>query len=92
MGDKNFDVIRGSLFGGAMGDALGYPVEFLKRKDIIKRYGDHGICKYVLSRKGVAEIFLVNGCTRNGGNPCSGNHLCACNYETKGRFCKKSFE
>ena len=27
--EKQLDVIRGSLFGGAMGDALGYPVVFL---------------------------------------------------------------
>ena len=54
--ERHLDVIRGSLFGGAMGDALGYPVEFLKREEIIKRFGDNGICKYVLSGKGLAEI------------------------------------
>lgn len=54
--EKHLDVIRGSLFGGAIGDALGYPVEFLKREEILKQFGDNGICEYVLNDKGVAEI------------------------------------
>ena len=39
------DRIRGSLVGGAMGDALGYPVEFLSYKNILERYGDCGITR-----------------------------------------------
>ncbi len=35
--------IRGCLLGGAVGDALGYPVEFIKEKEIYKRYGESGI-------------------------------------------------
>jgi len=54
--EKHLDVIRGSLFGGAMGDALGYPVEFLIREEIIKRFGDCGIFEYALNSKGLAEI------------------------------------
>lgn len=54
--EKYMDVIKGSLFGGAMGDALGYPVEFLKREEIIKRFGGNGISEYVLNHKGIAEI------------------------------------
>ena len=54
--EKNLDVIRGSLFGGAMGDALGYPLEFLKREEITKRFGDNGITEYALNSKGLAEI------------------------------------
>ncbi len=42
------DKIRGSLFGGAIGDALGYPVEFLRSKEIFSRYGEKGICAYRL--------------------------------------------
>lgn len=30
------DRIRGSLIGGAIGDALGYPVEFMSRKAILR--------------------------------------------------------
>lgn len=40
------DKIRGSLFGGAVGDALGYPVEFLRSSEIFRRYGEKGICDY----------------------------------------------
>ncbi len=54
--ERHLDVIRGSLFGGAMGDALGYPVEFLKREEIIKQFGDNGISEYALNSKGLAEI------------------------------------
>lgn len=40
------DCIRGCLLGGAAGDALGYPVEFLWIDDIRKRYGPCGIQRY----------------------------------------------
>ena len=40
------DRIRGCLLGGAAGDALGYPVEFLWIDDIRKRYGPSGIQRY----------------------------------------------
>lgn len=54
--EKHLDVIRGSLFGGAMGDALGYPVEFLQREKILQQFGNNGISGYVLNDKGLAEI------------------------------------
>lgn len=44
--EKNLDAIRGCIFGGAVGDALGYPVEFLQAEEIFERYGDAGICAY----------------------------------------------
>ncbi|MBR3080236.1 MAG: ADP-ribosylglycohydrolase family protein [Prevotella sp.] len=38
--------IRGSLIGGAVGDALGYPVEFVYSfKEIQDRYGERGITR-----------------------------------------------
>ena len=38
------DRIRGSLIGGAIGDALGYPVEFIYSfEEIQKQYGERGI-------------------------------------------------
>lgn len=40
------DKIRGCLLGGAAGDALGYPVEFLSWSGIQARYGAAGIQKY----------------------------------------------
>lgn len=40
------DRIRGSLIGGAIGDALGYPVEFIySYEEIQKRYGECGITR-----------------------------------------------
>lgn len=40
------DKIRGCLLGGAVGDALGYPVEFLSWSGIQARYGAEGIQGY----------------------------------------------
>ena len=56
--DKNIirDRIRGSLIGGAIGDALGYPVEFISRQSILAQYGKNGITKFDLSSGGKALI------------------------------------
>lgn len=54
MEDKK-DLVRGSLIGGAVGDALGYTVEFDRYAEIISKYGHPGITRYKL-RGGVAEI------------------------------------
>ena len=41
------DRIRGSLIAGAIGDALGYPVEFIyDYRTIRKKYGEKGITRY----------------------------------------------
>lgn len=40
------DRIRGSLFGGAAGDALGYAVEFMQEDAIRSAYGPDGITAY----------------------------------------------
>ena len=37
---------RGCLLGGAIGDALGAPVEFISRAEIRKRYGEQGIDRF----------------------------------------------
>ena len=42
------DKIRGSLIGGAIGDALGCPVEFCNHKEIMQRYGKDGITRFDL--------------------------------------------
>lgn len=40
------DRVRGSLIGGAIGDALGFPVEFIySYEEIQKRYGENGITR-----------------------------------------------
>lgn len=49
--DNVKDKIRGSLIGGAVGDALGYPVEFMSYASIVHKYGDKGITRYELDRK-----------------------------------------
>lgn len=44
--NKQLDKIRGSLVGGAVGDALGYPVEFIgSYMGIKQRYGKDGITR-----------------------------------------------
>ena len=63
------DKIKGSLIGGAIGDALGYPVEFDKYDYIIKKYGDRGITEFKISNTGKAlvsddtqmTLFTANG-------------------------------
>ena len=45
---KQKDRIRGCLIGGAVGDALGYPVEFMREGEIFYRYGNNGITDYEL--------------------------------------------
>lgn len=42
------DYFRGCLLGGAIGDALGYPVERLTRKEIEEQYGEHGLVEIQL--------------------------------------------
>ncbi|MDE6135790.1 MAG: ADP-ribosylglycohydrolase family protein, partial [Muribaculaceae bacterium] len=48
----------GSLFGGAVGDALGYPVEFVKSfEDIRAIYGEEGVTDFDLSYPWLDEEF-----------------------------------
>lgn len=42
------DKIRGCLVGGAIGDALGYSVEFMPYPSIIRQYGSDGITSFTL--------------------------------------------
>jgi len=55
--EVNLDKIRGSLVGGAAGDALGYAVEFMSEGVIRTKYGEEGITEYELDgRSGKALI------------------------------------
>ena len=62
------DRIRGALIGGAVGDALGYPVEFMTYDSMVQAYGKNGITRFELTR-GIAEfsddtqmtLFTANG-------------------------------
>ncbi len=50
------EFFRGCLLGGAIGDALGYPVEFLQFEDILSRYGKDGIVDLECTKNESAEI------------------------------------
>lgn len=51
------DAVRGCLVGGGVGDALGYPVEFLSEKEIRRTYGENGITAYDYSlEEGLAVV------------------------------------
>lgn len=47
---------RGCLIGGAVGDALGWPVEFMHMNDIKRNFGEHGITDLVIANNGYSEI------------------------------------
>ena len=49
------DSVRGSLIGGAVGDALGYTVEFMHEDSIAMKFGLNGITEYEL-KDGKARI------------------------------------
>lgn len=62
------DRIKGSLVGGAIGDALGYPIEFLKIESIKNKYGNNGITEYeltngkaIISDDTQMTLFTANG-------------------------------
>lgn len=50
------DKVRGSLIGGAIGDALGYPVEFMSLTSIKNKYGENGITKLELDERNKAVV------------------------------------
>ena len=49
------DRIKGCLIGGAVGDALGFPVEFLDVENIVQKHGEKGITEHLV-RNGNALI------------------------------------
>ncbi len=66
--ETDMDQIRGSLIGGAVGDALGYAVEFLQEGQIFQRYGSDGITSYelvegkaIISDDTQMTLFTANG-------------------------------
>lgn len=68
--EVHLDAIRGCIYGGAVGDALGYPVEFLREESIFEIYGPNGITAYRKDRgRGKAlisddtqmSLFTANG-------------------------------
>lgn len=47
---------QGCLLGGAVGDALGAPVEFMRRKQILEKFGPEGITEYSPAYGGLGKI------------------------------------
>ena len=54
--DQRLDRIRGCLLGGAIGDALGWPVEFLRLDRILDGHGPEGVTRLALRTGGLAEV------------------------------------
>ena len=54
------DKFRGCLLAGAVGDALGAPVEFMKRRQIVMRYGEPGICDYPKNDDNEIEALITD--------------------------------
>ncbi len=66
--EKDLDRIRGSLIGGAVGDALGYAIEFSGEGEIFRKYGSDGITSYdlvngkaIISDDTQMTLFTANG-------------------------------
>lgn len=62
------DIYRGCMVGGAAGDALGYPVEFMSEDEIFDKYGKQGIIEYelcdgkaLISDDTQMSLFTANG-------------------------------
>ncbi len=50
--------IRGSLIGGAAGDALGYTIEFQSEETIRKQYGVNGITEYAVDNENNSKALI----------------------------------
>ncbi len=50
------DNFKGCLIGAAIGDALGYPVEFLYSEEIKDIYGSSGVTDLFVNGRGAAEV------------------------------------
>jgi len=53
---RNRQYFRGCMLGGAIGDALGWPVEFLRLSEIKDKYGELGITELLTDTNEKAEI------------------------------------
>ena len=51
-----YDAIRGCMLGGAVGDALGAPIEFMSKSAIMQKYGKDGVQDYVEFADGTGAI------------------------------------
>jgi ADP-ribosylglycohydrolase len=56
MNRRTRDHFIGCLLAGAIGDALGWPVEFDEIEEIVRDYGANGITNLVVQQDGLAQI------------------------------------
>ncbi len=49
---RYYNIFMGCILGGAFGDAMGFPVEFLELSEIVEQYGPHGIVAPTLGPNG----------------------------------------
>ena len=54
--DAQRDAVRGCMLGGAAGDALGAPVEFMSKAVILQKYGKEGVQDYVEFADGTGAV------------------------------------
>ena len=60
------DKVLGCIVGGAVGDALGYPIEFNSYTDIVKHFGNQGVTDYVYDKGLISDdtqmtLFTIEG-------------------------------
>lgn len=56
MNKRRVENFQGCLIGGAIGDALGWPIEFMKLNEIKRRFGETGLTHLILYEDGKAQI------------------------------------
>jgi len=56
------NIIKGTMFGGAIGDALGYPVEFKSEVEICEEFGSNGISDLKIDES--SKVALVSDDTQ----------------------------
>ncbi len=67
------DKILGCIVGGAVGDALGYPIEFNMYSDIVCHFGSFGVTDYVYSQGLISDdtqmvLFTIDGLLKDEDN------------------------
>jgi ADP-ribosylglycohydrolase len=78
------DRFRGCLLGGAVGDALGAPVEFMSHAEILDRFGPGGITGYAPAYGGLGRItddtqmtlFTAEGLLQGWAEGCASGSAC----------------
>lgn len=56
MKKREIEYFQGCLIGGAIGDALGWPIEFMKLNEIKRKFAENGLIDLILCEDGKAQI------------------------------------